>query len=493
VCGQPKDSKRGGALVNRPVKGECFHWRCKKGHEWTTQESSGVRSGQWCPSCALEPKITRAVLQAIVEKRGGRMLDGRGRQDRIPRQATYRLRCAAGHEWQASGHAIHRGSWCIKCMGLAKGTIGQMQVLAAKNHGRCVSTEYINNVTALTWECSNGHAFEAAPVRIKRGAFCPYCLRRGAKGIGDFLLKDFRRMARARGGECLSTKYTNAHDYLRFRCQLGHEFEAAAHAVTLRSWCPECAHTKRPTLERINALSQERGGECTSKAYVNAQGMLSFRCARKHTFTLPWSRLKAGGWCRKCWKLDPREPDQMGLGELSELVERLGGECLSRDYEGANHKHQFRCRAGHTWETTPRGLKKGVWCGECTGQAKITIEEMRETAAFRGGRCLSKECRSNREKLAFECQYGHRWSATPGTVRHGTWCPRCLDTAPKLGIERMMALAKKRGGLCTSPSYHSPTQRLRFRCAEGHVWSAREPMVRREWCPRCPPRREAST
>jgi hypothetical protein len=277
---------------------------------------------------------------------------------------------------------------------------------------------------------------------------------------------------------------------LRFRCQLGHEFEARARNVAgVRNWCPECANTKRPTLERINARAQERGGTCISKTYVNQLADLQFHCEHGHKFATSWNRLQAGVWCPTCRRLYPSKHEPMDISEMAEWVERLGGECLSPRYEGAHHKYQFLCRAGHNWETRPSGLKKGAWCPECTGLAPITIDEIRETASFRGGRCLSSEAET---ELDLECAHGHQWSSTLSSFRRGSWCPECLDAAPKLGIERMISMAKERGGLCTSTSYHSPNQRLRFHCAVGHRWLATEALALAEWCPRCPRRAPAN-
>ena len=47
-------------------------------------------------------------------------------------------------------------------------------------------------------------------------------------------------------------------------------------------------------------------------------------------------------------------------------------------------------------------------------------------AGFRGGKCLSKEYSSPREKLLWQCSEGHTFSAAPYTVlKGGHWCPFC--------------------------------------------------------------------
>lgn len=58
-----------------------------------------------------------------------------------------------------------------------------------------------------------------------------------------------------------------------------------------------------------------------------------------------------------------------------------------------------------------------------------TIEDMKQAAEFRGGKCLSTEMKKGdfRTPLEWECQFGHRFKASPNIVLlGGHWCPECL-------------------------------------------------------------------
>ena len=62
-------------------------------------------------------------------------------------------------------------------MGL-KLTISEMQALARKKGGRCLSTVYNNFKTKLRWRCAKGHEWEATPGNVKHGGtWCPKCLK----------------------------------------------------------------------------------------------------------------------------------------------------------------------------------------------------------------------------------------------------------------------------------------------------------------------------
>lgn len=64
--------------------------------------------------------------------------------------------------------------------------------------------------------------------------------------------------------------------------------------------------------------------------------------------------------------------------------------------------------------------------------SELDIDDMREAAAFRGGKCLSQSMAKGdlATKLEWECAFGHRFEASPALVLlGGHWCDEC-DPAP---------------------------------------------------------------
>lgn len=85
-----------------------------------------------------------------------------------------------------------------------------------------------------------------------------------------------------------------------------------------------------------------------------------------------------------------------------------------------------RCAAGHEWCPPIKRLAKHHWCRPCYGNAPLSIELMQETAAERGGKCISAVYVNTAALLTWECAIGHRWAAAPNNVRgKGSWCPTC--------------------------------------------------------------------
>lgn len=137
--------------------------------------------------------------------------------------------------------------------------------------------------------------------------------------------------------------------------------------------------------------------------------------------------------------------------------------------------------------------------------AETGLELLLRHAEKKGGRLLSSECKGGAHKVEFECQKGHRWSALPSTIL-GTdgWCKKCHDERCRVvkpaaskgprkygsAMEALRAVVQGLGGACLFEVYPGPDVSARFRCAEGHEFSARCYMVKGkgEWCPVCRPK-----
>lgn len=236
------------------------------------------------------------------------------------------------------------------------------KTLAQERGGECLSDKYLNNKTKLRWRCAEGHVWEALSANVKRGHWCKICgnyrqARQKAKSI-----ETARELARAKGGECLSSDYINNHTKLGWRCAEGHEWRAVPASIQGGTWCPICAG-----------------------------------------------------------KLLPKD----ALFALRLYAKNLGGECLSEEYQSAKTKLRWRCAKGHEWEAIPDSVRRGTWCPHCAGSMSLTLSDMQETARGKGGECLSDQYVNSDEKLRWRCAEGHEWEAVAYHVRAGHWCPTC--------------------------------------------------------------------
>ena len=418
-------------------------------------------------------KLHRAYLQKMDElaaERGGKCLS----EKYVSASSKLTWECAEGHVWEAAPHVVKRGRWCPQCAGLKSLTIEAMQEIAAKNGGRCLSEKYVNSTTKLKWECREGHTWEATSNEIKQGQWCPEC-----STAKQLTIEGMQEFAIERGGRCLSEKYVDFSSDLTWTCNLGHVWDATPHAIKRGEWCPKCKESKGLTIEGMQEVALERGGKCLSDTYINSSTKLRWECQAGHIWEATPNEIGQGKWCPDCEGVR-----RFTIEGMNEIAMERGGKCLSTEYVNSATKLKWECREGHVWESTPNAIEQGDWCPQCAGAKRLTIDGMQEIAAERGGRCLSTEYVNSSTKLKWECALGHVWEATPQAIKKGKWCVECAGS--QFTIEAMQKLASERGGICLSNRYVNTSTKLEWECDKGHTWEAAPNVVRKgEWCPEC--------
>lgn len=129
-------------------------------------------------------------------------------------------------------------------------TIKDMKELAKKRGGKCLSKKYVNAHTKLLWQCKKKHCWYAVPDGMKRrNKWCPYCA-----GNARQTIEDMRRLAKSRGGKCLSKEYLGNHKKLLWKCKEGHLWKAIPNNIVRGSWCPKCANNAK----RISSTLKQR-------------------------------------------------------------------------------------------------------------------------------------------------------------------------------------------------------------------------------------------
>jgi hypothetical protein len=477
--------------VNSLVK---LKWKCDKGHMWKTG-GGVIKAGHWCPICGIKKrsrshKLGIEAMHKIAAEQGGKCLSKEYENCEI----KLKWQCKQGHKWEATPNNVKRGTWCPIC-GIKKRSrshklgIEAMRKIAAEQGGRCLSKEYVDASTKLTWQCAQGHKWDSSPDSVKnQESWCPQC---GYKKMGkgrQLSIIEMQQIAKERGGKCLSEKYG---PMLKWQCRQGHQWEASPHNIKFGTWCPKCTVYREerkcrlifekllnkkmpcshPKWLRYNGRKLELDG-------YNSQLKIAFEYQGEQHF----KHLKHFGLDRKfkmqqendkvkielCEKRDIKliiihwkEKDlikfihdslvQFGLinpvhdleeinfefekaylpqgldykKELSKLAKTKGGRLISLNYLGASKNLEWECKHGHKWKATPNSIKSGTWCPHCCRNVRLTLKEMQNIAKERGGKCLSTEYINNATNLRWECSEGHKWKAKPANIKSGGWCPKC--------------------------------------------------------------------
>jgi hypothetical protein len=285
-----------------------------------------------------------------------------------------------------------------------------------------------------------------------------------------------RVFARKRGGRCIPTLYVNSTVSLLWECASGHRWHAVPASVRKGTWCPACAGVRPGTLEQMKAIAESRGGSCLAVHYRNTATKLEWRCSVGHEWRATPLQVKKGHWCPFCARVAP-----LTLPILQRIAAQKGGRCQSLAYVNSSHLVRWKCAIGHEWLARAHSIRAGNWCPVCAHNQRLKLEEMRQIARDRGGRCLSTSYTNGSMPLLWVCRHGHHWKACAANVkggrrRKGSWCRECYNGQrrfhEKLSITAMRDLAISRGGACLSAEYFGSKVKLTWKCQFGHRWQA---------------------
>jgi hypothetical protein len=294
----------------------------------------------------------------------------------------------------------------------------------------CLATGWDTWKSSYPFSCRFGHQFtRSASLVILHGVSCPEC--RNADRLARL-----KQAAEIKCGHCLETTWQGADVPHRFQCARGHIWKARPRRIMNDgSWCRRCAQQdhgskllRHDGIERLQECANQKGGQLLDTVYAGLNARYRFSCANGHHWQAAGGEIMRGSWCRACVNASKRIQYRLedGLARLKAAAHAKQGICLSVEYVMARAHYRFRCQKGHEWETTGCRIFRGAWCPSCAhDRNRLSIDQMRQLAEQRGGRCLSEHYKNVATKLRWECHLGHQWHAVPSTVLQGHWCAAC--------------------------------------------------------------------
>jgi hypothetical protein len=101
-------------------------------------------------------------------------------------------------------------------------------------------------------------------------------------------------------------------------------------------------------------------------------------------------------------------------------------------YVNGKSKIRVICPSEHEYYTSYSNFKSGCRCSKCSGNAKKTIEEVREVCSKNGFILLSSEYLNYKSPLRCECSFGHVVNISYSNIVSGNGCDVCrlLDKKP---------------------------------------------------------------
>ena len=472
-------------------------FQCSNGHTWNAIPNA-IKRGQWCKKCADSERSEKQRIeglkeaQAYAKAKKGKCLSTEYKGVHSP--LTWQ--CKKGHQWStAFGSIKHGNTWCPHCSNRAKLTIEQMQEIADKKGGKCLSKEYINVDTKLLWECKKGHQWKSIPYLIKNGSWCPTCASINRADKQRSSINEIYILAANRGGKCLSTEYINAQKPLLWECNNGHQWKTSANNIQQGKWCPKCSSGlgERICREFFEQLFKSEFVKVYPPWLVNNDNNQMELDGYSDEYNLAFEHQGGqhyyvdGFFIKTKEQLKKRQIDDelkkelckkhdINLIAVPEIPKHLKVENIKTFIKEVCNKKEIPLP--QDFETIEVDLLKAYTPTD-------SLEELQLLAKSRGGVCLSDSYLGTQSNMMWECKLGHRWSAIPNRIKRGSWCPICAGNT-KLSIDEMVDIASTHNGKCISKEYVNNSTPLLWECATGHRFKARPDNIKSgTWCPKC--------
>ena len=233
-------------------------WRCNKGHEWEAKVADRSR-GRGCPYCSNQEMLPGFNDLATTNPKLAKEVSPKSKikATEITAGSNRKLlwRCSWGHEWEAVVASRSKGIGCPYCSN--QKPIPGFNDLATTNPGLAkeISPNSRTKATALMagsnrkllWRCNKGHEWKARVYSRSGGQGCPYCSnQKMLPGFNDLattnpgLAKEISPNSKIKATEITA----GSNRKLLWRCNKGHEWEAAISSRSQGRGCPKCSGSK---------------------------------------------------------------------------------------------------------------------------------------------------------------------------------------------------------------------------------------------------------
>lgn len=307
-----------------PGSGKKLDWICLKGHTWTATVHSRT-SGTGCPYCSGRFPIVGETDLLTLYPLLAAEADGWDPRT-FTRNSGKKLawRCVNNHRWIST--IDHRQkSDCPYCSGrypISGETDLQTKFpeIAAQADGWNPEEFLPKSNQIKPWRCPNGHKYLAAIATRtdsrSTGNGCPYCSgRKVISGETDLQTLDPSLASEAFGWNP-SEVSPGSQKKLKWKCSLGHIWEAYVYSRKAKTGCPFCANQR--VLKGFNDLAttnpdlavEAMGWDPTTVTAGSSRENFFWKCHLGHTWKSNVKNRTKGQGCPTCHigGFDPNAP-----------------------------------------------------------------------------------------------------------------------------------------------------------------------------------------
>ena len=356
-----------------------------------------------------------------------------------------------------------------------------------------------------TWKCNLGHDYIAA---IKHRTFsksgCPYCANQKLLSGFEDLAAIAPNLAKEAHGWDPSMEFSSSIRVKQWKCSNGHVFKSSIHNRRRGDGCSVCSG-RIVTVGKNDLLTThpKLASELVELDPTSVSAGSGFKALWKCEFGHEWktaiaNRSSSGTACPVC----SGQKLLTGYNDLQTKFPSLAKEADGWDptlvLAGSHIKRSWKCQFGHVWQTTiDHRAHKHSGCPYCSGRVAIPGENdlatiYPEIALQAVGWDPSLELPNSGKRVKWKCKFKHEWlaliSARVGSKYEG--CPYCSGKSVLAGFNDLATinseLAESADGWDTTKFSFGSGAKKRWKCPEGHAWSATiSSRSRGNGCPTC--------
>ena len=271
-----------------------------------------------------------------------------------------------------------------------------------------------------------------------------------------------------------------------WRCQFGHNWEAAVVTRSAGSGCPYCSGYKpivgQTDLATTNpALAAQAHGWDPTTISAGSKKKVSWKCELGHSYMSSLVNRSRGNGCPVCSGHQVLAAYNDLATTHPDLASQADGWDPTTLNAGSNKSVGWKCEKGHIWAAAVKDRSSGNGCPTCSNKKVLAgyndLATTHPDLASQADGWDPTTIPAGAGKMVFwKCELGHSWNETLNGRSSGHGCPVCSGHRVLAGYND---LATTRPELAAQADGWDPTKvtagsdkKCLWRCQFGHNWEA---------------------
>lgn len=236
--------------------------------------------------------------------------------------------------------------------------------------------------------------------------------------------------------EILSKEYINSNTKLQCKCKIdGFIWGITWNKLQQGKGCPVCAGNQKLGIKNIKKELKDISPniEIISNTYDNNMFSLQCKCLTcDKEWTTCWSSLQQKHGCSYCAIENNSNKLRLNIQQIKSELLTINKNILIMSEKYYNNSSPLLCKClidGYEWTTHWSSLKQGKGCPKCSGNAKLTIKEIKENLKILNPNIIILNNSYNNAHDILRCKClvdGYEWSTSWSNLSAGHGCKLCF-------------------------------------------------------------------